>query len=493
MLADDPKELLNELTRIRDTVVAEAAELMRRWEPMLRRDDFRASAENLAHYVVLRRIDLRPVQAALAPWGVASLARCEGRVMPTLNAIIANLQMIGGANSEPVRPRREDFRFGEDMLHRQSEAVLGPWPAGRETRILVTLSKRAAEDSAHVENLVLTGMNCARINCAHDDAEVWAAMIANVRAAARASGRTCRVLMDLAGPKIRTRNVITPPDRKTVAAGDCIFLAFGKPAENSEFAFRTSCTMPSVMTQVSAGAAASIKDGLIQGVIDEVREDGLVMRVVRTPPEGQPLQKEKGINFPGTALRLSPLTPDDWKNLDFVCEHADIVSYSFVQEPKDIALLQSEIIKRRPDRPPMPIVAKIETQLAFDNLPDLIVQAAGANPFAVMIARGDLAVEVGYERLSEVQEEILWICEAAHVPVIWATQVLESLVKRGMPSRGEFTDAAMAQRAECVMLNKGPFIHEGIVVLDNVLRRMETHKHKRSTQLRPLKAWADVH
>ena len=140
----------------------------------------------------------------------------------------------------------------------------------------------------------------------------------------------------------------------------------------------------------------------------------------------------------------------------------------------------------------MPIVAKIETQLAFDNLPDLIVQAAGANPFAVMIARGDLAVEVGYERLSEVQEEILWLCEAAHVPVIWATQVLESLVKRGMPSRGEFTDAAMAQRAECVMLNKGPFIHEGIVVLDNVLRRMETHKHKRSTQLRPLKAWSEV-
>ena len=119
--------------------------------------------------------------------------------------------------------------YGEDMLHRHSEAVLGPRPAGRETRILVTLSKRAAEDPAHVENLVLTGMNCARINCAHDDADVWAAMIANVRAAAHAHGRTCLVLMDLAGPKIRTRNVVTPPDRKTVAAGDRIFLTFGKP------------------------------------------------------------------------------------------------------------------------------------------------------------------------------------------------------------------------------------------------------------------------
>ncbi|HNL24651.1 MAG TPA: pyruvate kinase, partial [Pseudomonadales bacterium] len=338
----------------------------------------------------------------------------------------------------------------------------------------------------HVENLVLTGMNCARINCAHDDAKVWAAMIANVRAAARANGRNCLVLMDLAGPKIRTRYVMTPPDRKTVSAGDRIFLTFGKPAENAEFAFQTSCTMPSVMNQVSAGAAASIKDGLIQGVIDEVRADGLVMRVARTPPEGQPLQKEKGINFPGTALRLSPLTPDDLTNLDFVSEHADITSYSFVQEPKDIALLQSELVKRRPNRPPTPIVAKIETQLALDNLPDLIVQAAGANPFAVMIARGDLAVEVGYERLSEVQEEILWLCEAAHVPVIWATQVLESLTHDGSLSRPELTDAAASARADCVMLNKGPHLLRALSVLVDIHTRMAGHQQKKNPQLRAL-------
>ncbi|MEZ5786718.1 MAG: pyruvate kinase [Xanthobacteraceae bacterium] len=493
MLTDDPRKLLEEMTRIRETVQAEAAELMQRWEPMLKREEFRASAENLAHYLALRRTDMRPVQAALVPWGVASIGRCEARVMPTLNAIIANLQLISRANADPLRPTRDDFLYGQAALHRHTEAVLGLAPKGRETRIMVTLSTRAATDAERVKGLVRAGMDCARINCAHDDPETWAAMIANVRAAARANGCSCPVLMDLAGPKIRTRQVLTPPDRKTVKPGDRIFLSFAKPVENSEFGFQTCCTMPSVLNQVGVGAAASIKDGLIQGVIDELRADGLVMRVERTPPDGQPLQKEKGINFPGTALALSPLTESDLAHLDFVTEHADIVSYSFVQRPSDIAQLQDEIAKRRGSRAPMPIVAKIETQLAFDNLPDLIVQAAGANPFAVMIARGDLAVEVGYERLSEVQEEILWVCEAARVPVIWATQVLESLVKRGMPSRGEFTDAAMAQRAECVMLNKGQFVRDGIVVLDNVLRRMESHKHKRSAQLRPLKAWADLH
>ena len=106
-----------------------------------------------------------------------------------------------------------------------------------------------------------------------------------------------------------------------------------------------------------------------------------------------------------------------------------------------------------------------------------------------MIARGDLAVEVGYQRLAEIQEEILWLCEAAHIPVIWATQVLENLVKKGIPSRAEMTDAAMGERAECVMLNKGPFILEAVTILDDVLSRMQAHQIKKSPQLRALHSW----
>jgi pyruvate kinase len=105
------------------------------------------------------------------------------------------------------------------------------------------------------------------------------------------------------------------------------------------------------------------------------------------------------------------------------------------------------------------------------------------------IGRGDLAVELGYERLAEVQEEILWLAEAAHVPVIWATQVLESLAKTGQPSRAEITDAAMGERAECVMLNKGPHIVEAITALDDILLRMEAHQHKKRAMLRKLHWW----
>jgi pyruvate kinase len=104
----------------------------------------------------------------------------------------------------------------------------------------------------------------------------------------------------------------------------------------------------------------------------------------------------------------------------------------------------------------------------------------------VMIARGDLAVECGYERLAEVQEEILWFAEAARIPVIWATQVLENLAKEGVPSRAEITDAAMSERAECVMLNKGPYVVDAVRALEDILQRMEAHQAKKRSMLRRL-------
>ncbi len=346
-------------------------------------------------------------------------------------------------------------------MEANSATVFGPRPEGRETRILVTLAPKTARKPEALRLLFDAGMDCARINCGRDSAAQWAAMIDSVKAMSDEVGRPCPVLMDLAGPKIRTEAVLTPKKTNMVQPGDTILLAFDTPDPDNGFSFQASCSMPEVLRQITAGARVSIRDGLISGEVAELRDDGVVMAVARTPPGGHPLQEKRGINFPGSPVVVPPLTDKDLADLDFVAARADGVAYSFVQRPEDIAWLQDELEKRRPGQPPMAIIAKIETGLAFANLPELIVQAAGANPFAVMIARGDLAVEIGYERLSEVQEEILWVCEAAHVPVIWATQVLESLVKRGMPTRGEFTDAAMAERAECVMLNKGAYIARG--------------------------------
>jgi len=120
------------------------------------------------------------------------------------------------------------------------------------------------------------------------------------------------------------------------------------------------------------------------------------------------------------------------------------------------------------------------------NLPAILFEALKYDPVGLMIARGDLAVELSFERLAEMQEELLWFGEACHLPVIWATQVLDSVAHTGLPTRAEVTDAAMSMRAECVMLNKGPYIASATRMLADIIRKMEAHQYKKRSLYRQL-------
>ena len=246
-----------------------------------------------------------------------------------------------------------------------------------------------------------------------------------------------------------------------------------------------SCELPEVFGGGRIGEPVLFDDGKIRGAIRGAVEDRLRVEITDVAGGTARLKAEKGINLPESALALPALTAKDIEDLAWVVNHADMVALSFVRSPEDIDALLREIAKLKAAH--LGVVLKIETQAAFNRLPMLLLSAMRHPPIAVMVARGDLGVEVGFERLSEVQEEILWLCEAGHVPVIWATQVLESLAKGGMPSRAEVTDAAMGSRAECVMLNKGPYIREALRFLTDVLGRMEEHQYKKTARLRKLR------
>ena len=211
-------------------------------------------------------------------------------------------------------------------------------------------------------------------------------------------------------------------------------------------------------------------------MIRAVNSDEIQIEITQARDGGEKLLADKGINLPDSQLDLDGLTASDIKNLEFVARHADMVGLSFVRKPSDIELLQHHL--ERIDATRLAIVIKVETRVAFERLPELMFALLRSPVVGVMIARGDLAVECGYERLAELQEEILWLTEAAHLPVIWATQVLEGLTKTGKPSRAEVSDAVMGERAECVMLNKGPHIIQAIQMLDNILQRMQGHQRK---------------
>jgi pyruvate kinase len=570
----------------------------------------RESVRNLLHYLAFRRRDVRPLQDELARLGLSSLGRAESHVLASVDAVLHPLELLAERSIKADRRSGIGFDEGRALLAAHTVDLLGPQPRGRETRIMVTMPAEAATEPGLVTRLLDAGMDVMRVNLAHDDRVTWEAMLSNRRRAQELTGRRCRVLMDLGGPKLRTgpvepgprvikvrpqrdelgrvtepafvwltaRRDPAPPSRAVAAsftvprrflgsiraggsvafddargrhramsildasergalaaldrtaylvpgtelrlggrsdavrldedevpridggirmrAGDALTLTRdlspGHPARTDEAGIvtvpaRIGCTLPEVFRDLRVGEEIWFDDGKLRGVAEEVSPDEIAVRIVHAGSDGARLRGERGINLPASDLHLDALTDEDVSLLPFVLDHADLIGLSFVRAADDVTALQRHLEKLGGED--LGILAKIETADAFRNLPEILLALMQWPVCGVMIARGDLAVEGGYRRLAEVQEEILWLCEAAHLPAIWATQVLEGMAKRGTPSRAEITDAAMSARAECVMLNKGPFIEETIRTLDDILRRMREHQTKKQARLRRLRSW----
>lgn len=480
--AEDDAALWAELVDLRRDIAASAVTTLSGWG----RGDDDAAVANLAHYLALRHRDIRPLQRRLMWRGLSSLGRLESRVLPALDATISALSARMGRQPPAPAPTEAAFFAGEGRLDAATDAVFGPPSPRRRTRIMVTLDATAGDDPAVAARLVAMGMDLARINCAHDGPDAWRAMAANTRAAAAAAGRTVRVLMDIAGPKVRTLTASAPPDLR-LHVGDRFRLT-GDDAGAAATMPTARLSHPEILSRIAPGDRLGYDDGKIEGIVEAITDDGAVVRVTGTRAKGTRLKAEKGINLPDTDLGIAPLTAKDETDIAHAVDCADMLGYSFVSRPADLDLLEA-VLARFGGRPGIGLVAKVERPDAVHNLPALIARATARRPFAVMIARGDLAAEIGFARVAEMQEEILWLCEAAAVPAIWATQVLEGLVEDGIASRGEMTDAAMGARAECVMLNKGSNVAAAVEVLDRLLCRMDDHVFKKTPMLRALRSW----
>ncbi len=575
----------------------------------------RESARNLVHYIAVRQQDLRNLQVELADLGLSSLGRLEGCVLGTVRRVLARVQEGLAACGGPAQSERVsvdgalDWSAGKDALQRHTREALGPCPSGRHVYIMVTAPSAGDADREWMASMLRAGMNVLRINCAHEGPAEWERMVEALRAASESTRVPCRILMDLAGPKIRTGaiqgalrvatwkpqkdelgRIVSParvvvhrasahaPDADdaqlvlgdaafaTLAVGDRLEFrdtrgkrraltvlelggdtaileatarayvlddvvathwrggssqgplsisvatgsdaaidmrvgdevvlsgtrAFCSPAKRDaaggvEVRGEVACTLGAALHGLEVGHRVLFDDGKVEAVVIEARaaERDYLLRVQRTQRPSVKIRAEKGINLPDSDLSIAALQADDLAALPFVASHADAVSLSFVRTPEDVRALHTEL--DRLGRRDIGVVLKIETRRGFENLPRLLLEALKRPPLAVMIARGDLAVEVGFERLAEVQEEMLWLCEASHVPAIWATQVLDNLARTGVPSRAEVTDAAASVAAECVMLNKGPHVVEAVRTLSDILKRMEKHRFKKRSLSRALR------
>lgn len=606
----DIENLINQLNAIREDLLSmtiDTREYLHNYS-----ENVLDSVQNLLYYLALRSHDIRFLQVQLSKIGLSSLGRTELNVLQSIDAVLHLLYQL--SNNSYIPSRLDSFttlkKNGKELLKEHTDALLGPSPSEREVRIMVTMPSEAAEDYSLVYNLLKSGMNCMRINCAHDDAKVWSQIIKNLHKAEKATNLSCRIIMDLAGPKLRTgsleskptilkirpkknnsgevirpariwltkNDTTKPPSIKSdfsltveeswlsqLSKGDEIFLkdsrnklrsmkitdafeegclAKAKKAmhiasntiltaickDENSVEFKTSVKnlplkensihleaddilileqnldygrpailnnsgkviipatigfpFPEIFKDIREGESIWFDDGKIGGIIDKVESDKIYVRITQTRSGGSNLKGEKGINLPDSNLQLAAMTDKDVEDLKFIAAHADIVALSFANSVQDVKLLREHLNAISNEK--LSIVLKIETQRGFENLPSMLLELMKLQNCGIMIARGDLAVECGFERLAEVQEEILWICEAAHVPVIWATQVLENMAKEGIPSRAEITDAAMGEGAECVMLNKGNHIVDAVSVLDDILKRMESHKNKKRSMMRRL-------
>jgi len=479
------KGLPSELQSIREDLVAREAEVSQLLDAV--HPDNLPSARNLVHYVALRRNDIRELQQRLSRAGLSSLSGCEPHVLATIDSIIALLNLAGIAPSPHRKSEPVSFAEGEEKLADNAERLLCPLPEGRAVRILVTLPKEAAKNPELSRELIAAGMDCARINCARGKPKQWAAMAKNVRDASREFNRECRILVDLAGPKLRTKRILVGKKSLRLFAGKRFELVReGSTARKEKSALpRIGCTAAEIFDDAIPGQPIWFDDGKIGGVIDKKTPEGFLITITHAKPKGEKLREDRSINLPETTLSLPALGEKDLADLKSIAPWADAVEMSFVQREEDILNLHKALDDLGKEK--LGVVLKIEKERAFDALPRLIMTAMRKRNCGVMIARGDLAVEAGFERMAEIQEEILWIAEAAHVPTIWATQVLENLAKEGMLSRPEVTDAAMSARAEAVMLNKGRFIVEAIKTLDDILGRMKEHQSKKRSLYRALK------
>jgi len=604
------KKRVAELLEQIELIESEAKELEKKYEKRLKKihPANQKSALNLIHYLALRNQDIRDLQNTLGQLGISRLGRAESHVMASIAAVKNLLYKILKNEQMEEEKLQVSFKKGRKILKANTSSLLGKKLKGSKVRIMVTLPTDAADDYKYIKKLVTSGMNSARINCAHDDTEVWKRMIDKINKAKSQTGRNVKVCMDLGGPKLRTGSMrpgpkvahlqperdligkVTSPsevwlapagteledeydiiipvlkewlkslkkdsiitftdsrnkhcklkidkkrgagwmakcydsayittgtvltiknekesEEKTTEVGEMLPLEEkiilktgdklilhkesipGDPAEydnegNLIIPAHISCTLPEIFGDVKVGEPIIMDDGKIEGQIKSVDSERIEVEINYAKDEGSKLKADKGINLPESKLSVSGLTNKDKEDLKFVAQYADVVNVSFVNNAQDIFELFAELKKLNAEH--LGIILKIETQSGFKNLPAILLATMRHHPLGVMIARGDLAIECGWKELAQIQEEILWLCEAAHIPIVWATQVLETMAKKGRPSRAEITDAASAEQAECVMLNKGPHIFEVIKILDEILSSMQDYHEKKAPMLPPLK------
>ena len=335
--------------------------------------------------------------------------------------------------------------------------------AQRRAKIICTIGP-ACDNEAAMRDLLRLGMDIARLNFSHGTHEDHARNIHRLRRAAAREGRTVCILQDLQGPKIRTGN-LENHEPVLLKTGSTVTIT---PQEILGSATRISTTFPDLARELAPGAGILLSDGLIELRVRGTRGKDVLCEVLN----GGMLGEHKGINLPGVALSIPALTEKDRKDLEFGLEHGiDVVALSFVRTAADVTAVKQIVAARGSD---VPVIAKLEKPQAIDHLEEILEAADG-----VMVARGDLGVEMAPEKVPVIQKHVIRRAAAWRRPVITATQMLESMIENPRPTRAETSDVANAifDGTDAVMLSaetaSGQYPRESVSIMARIVVEAE--------------------
>lgn len=440
------------------------------------------SKENLKAFLKLREISSEKVNFNLLHEGLSSLSTIHPHIHYSINKMLNNLKVI-----DQVPPYHLSPHISNQIKKDRNMRLFGR----TKTSVMVTLHSSMLDNPKIIKDLLSHGMNIARINCAHDSPEIWQKLVDLIREAELEIGQernSCKIHMELAGPKIRVKKIYYPEKQVdgerpyfNVLSGDMITiikdeLALDLFAKESKV---FSINSPKALQNVSLKDKVFFNDGKIFGEVCSITDQWVGINILKTNKKITKLREEGGLNLPDSFVHfiMPAMTDTDIEILPFVYGLADSIGLSFVHHPRDLEKIRMHLH-------PLPkknigIIAKIETKEAFHNLSKIIMEGLHFDSFGIMIARGDLAVELGFTKLASIQEEIITLCQAAHIPIIWATGVLEQLTKKGMPSRAELTDTYRGLQADCIMLNKGEYAVEALqTIYELMMHDSETSRRK---------------
>ncbi len=319
--------------------------------------DYRVSARNLYHYLLLRSFDLRKYHGTLSDLGLSSMRTAEGYVLANLYNLIKQIRLIRDVPFDVSADAGSvGYKKSKRLLVKHANTLFNEGRKKHFTEIMVTLPDEAADNPEIIERMVLSGMEVARINLSHGNPDIWNKTVQLIRTVRRETGQDIKIYMDLSGPKIRTSTIEIRGKKGKLRSGipikkgEHLILTkretlgkkskFGSLNEQLEKA-EVGVQLNEIVDNGKMGHVVLFDDGMIRAKVIAKRDDEL--ELIITDCYKTKLSSHKGINLPGTVLNLPALTDKDMECLPFICEHADIVGYSFVRTASDVQKLFAEL------------------------------------------------------------------------------------------------------------------------------------------------------